>query len=98
MIMERILVGITFAVITWLSFQCFVVAAFYGFELVYIIVKRPYKERNWRPILNMIITIAILAIYYLMNTMAGTIQKYAPLGVLGLLAACFVYSSIILVI
>ena len=43
MIVERILVGVTFAVITWLSFQCFVVAAFYGVELVYIIVKRPYK-------------------------------------------------------
>ena len=98
MIIERILVGVTFAVITWLSFQCFVVATFYGVELVYIMVKRPYKERNWRPILNMMITIAILAIYYLMNTMKGAVQEYAPLGVLVLLAICFVYSLIILII
>ena len=46
----------------------------------------------------MVITILILAIYYLMNTMTGPIQEYAPLGVLILLAVCFVYSTIILVI
>ena len=46
----------------------------------------------------MIITISILAIYYLMNTMGGMIQKYAPIGVIVLLAICFVYSSIILFI
>ena len=62
MIVERILTGVIFALITWLSYQCFVVAVVYGVELIYIIVRRPYKERNWRPILNLVITIAILVI------------------------------------
>ena len=70
----------------------------YATELIYIIIRRPYKERNWRPATNMVITILILVIYYLMNTMAGPIQEYAPLGVLILLAVCFVYSTIILVV
>ena len=46
----------------------------------------------------MMITIAILAIYYLMDTMQGAVQEFAPLGILALLAICFVYSLIILVI
>ena len=46
----------------------------------------------------MLITIAILVVYYLMNTMEGTIQQYAAIAVLVLLAVCFVYSAILLVI
>ena len=81
-----------------MSFQCFLEAIVFSAELVFILVRRPYKNRNWRPILNMVITIAIMAIYYLMNTMEGVIQDYGPLAVLVLLLVCFIYSTVILVI
>ena len=89
--------GIALGVITWLSFQSAILAVVYVAEFLFIAIKRPYLNRNWRPILNMLITVAVLALYYLMNSMEGFIQDYGPLIILALLVVCLVYSSILLV-
>jgi len=75
-------------------------ASLFILELIYICIKSPYKgdRKNWRPKTNMIITITILALYYLMNSMKMPILiLYGPLLVLILLFVCFVYSTIALV-
>jgi amino acid transporter len=69
-------------------------------ELLYILVKKPYAgdRKNWRPVANMLITITILLLYFLMNTLSkSAITLYAPLIILLLLLVCFVYSAYALV-
>ena len=99
--MERILGGVILGLITWFSFQSILIAVLYVGELLFVLVKRPYsgKRSNWRPVANLIIIILIATIYYLMNSMKGSaLQDYGPLAVLILLIACFIYSTILLVI
>ena len=99
MIVERILTGAVLALVTWFSYQCLAMTVLSIGQLIYIIVKRPYADKNWRPIVNMIITTLVLVIYYLMNSMDNsTIKEYGPFGVLALLSACLIYSTILLVL
>jgi hypothetical protein len=99
MILERIVTGAIFGIVTWLTYQCLVVAVLYIAQFVYILMKRPYADRNWRPATNMVITTLVLLIYFLVNfTDNEMLEEYGPLAILGLLAVCLVYSTILLVI